>query len=228
MILKRRQLARFLLLLIVAIIIIGLPLVFIRYFTIKHIEVKGDAVLFEYDANVLGNNLLFLPSGRIKKELLSAYPVIKSLDIEKKFPDTLLLTVSLYKPLSVFSSTSGNKLLTETGLVIGDAREEDFFSYPVVYDYPKPLFDGVLYTEPLILSVLRVIREFSLSAKTDIYVMPGDSYRLIIDNVEVVFPSTKEVFYLKRTLQALLQGFRIKGTLPKQIDLRYDNPVIKL
>lgn len=226
--LKKRQFARIILFLIIVTLVIGVPIVFIRYFTIKHVEVTGSTVLFEYDANKLGDNLLFLPVDRIKKLLLTTYPVIQTLEIIKKFPDTLIISLSLYKPLAIFSGTNGNKLLTETGLVIGNAREEDFNLYPVIHDYPTSLFDGVIYTEPFILSVLAMIHEFSLSAKTDIYVMPGDSYSLILDNVEVVFPSTKEVVYLKRTLQGLLQGFRIKGTLPKQIDLRYDNPVIKL
>jgi hypothetical protein len=53
------------------------------------------------------------------------------------------------------------------------------------------------------------------------------SLRAKCDKLDILFPQDGPIAPILATLQTLLSGFRIKGTLPTFIDLRFNKPIIK-
>jgi hypothetical protein len=53
------------------------------------------------------------------------------------------------------------------------------------------------------------------------------SLRAKSNTMDILFPQDGSMPAILATLQTLLSGFRIKGTLPTLIDLRFNKPMVK-
>jgi len=197
----------------------------LQQFQIKKIIVSGDAALVQInEKKFIGNTLLF-PTKNILKQILDEYPLVKSIVIKKHLPSTLELIIYKRKPIA--------RLQTASALV---GIDEDSVITDVIGDTNFPVID---IDVPLVRMGQQIRDEFVKQAVSFIYgsapfvtvyiISKHDSSSLRIKTKESdIFITQKgDIRLILDTLQTLMSGFRIKGLIPKTIDLRFDKPVVQ-
>ncbi len=122
---RRRKLKKHILtvLLAVAVMCVGIVLVFSLFFRINTITVSGDKVysdkmVIENSGIVTGKNLFRIKEKRVSEKLSEELPYIKEITIERKLPDTLIINVTATREVAAVTTAKGFVLLDETGKVL--------------------------------------------------------------------------------------------------------------
>lgn len=194
-------------------------------FTIRNVEVSGEAVNIVIDPVKLPRNLLFFPVDSVTEQILKAYPLVKSVTLKKRYPSTLIVIITPRKPFAIVGVEKEIYALDADGVVLG--------KYPNNTDLPtitialSPMQPGDRVADRAVTAAIGFLRETaSMTSVSDIVIHDASSLRAYADTMSIVFPQHADMRTLARTLQTMISGFRIKGTLPKTIDFRFDKPVI--
>lgn len=122
---RRRKLKKHILtvLLAVAVMCVGIVLVFSLFFRINTITISGDRVysdkmVVENSGIVTGKNLFRVNEKRVSEKLSKELPYIKEITIERKLPDTLIINVTATREVAAVTTAKGFVLLDETGKVL--------------------------------------------------------------------------------------------------------------
>lgn len=197
-----------------------------RVFTIDSIEVVGTQIDVSINEQKINKNLLFFPTENVRLQLLKDNPIIKDVQIRKKFPHTLVIVAYARTPIARLEFPLLSVLVDRDGVVLGQASLQDS-SLPLLrLDIPQ-VNPGNMLTDPR----LRQSLTFLSSLNEDIHIayiaeLDNQSLRAKADKLDIYFPQNGTIVSKVATLQTLTSGFRIKGILPKVIDLRFDKPVV--
>lgn len=210
--------------LIVAASIVGAKRV-LNFFQIKDIVVSGDAAAVEINEQLFVGNLLFFPVDASIRQIQQDNPLVKSVQIKRSFPSTLELIVEKRQPIARIISGAIQLGVDETGMVIGSEMTSGL---------PSLFFDGPLVrigrqiTDVRIRTALNLI-DGSKSVITWSTVVPyeSESLRARFGQTDILITQYADVIQTLSTLQTLVAGFRIKGSMPKTIDLRFTKPVVQ-
>jgi cell division septal protein FtsQ len=208
----------------IMLIIIGISIVIMRITTIKKIETEGINAVVSIDPNKLPYNLLFFPTQKVKQLLLSEYTFLSDVKIEKKYPSTLRLIMIPRNPVAKLVTPERSVLVAEDGTVLFDSNSDN---YPVVQTSSLSVSLGSRIERKDIVNALAFIAQ--MPQDEDIQSVTIDNagvLRVTLPAFLVVLSQTRDGRESARTLQSVLTGFRIKGSVPKIIDLRFDQPVI--
>ncbi len=122
---RRRKMKKHILtvLLAVAVMCVGVVLVFSLFFRINNITVSGDRVysdkmVVEKSEIVSGKNLFRVNEKRVSEKLSKELPYIKEITIERKLPDTLIINVTATRESAAVTTAKGFVLIDETGKVL--------------------------------------------------------------------------------------------------------------
>ena len=107
----------------VAVLCIGLVLVFSLFFKINTISVKGDNVysdkmVTEKSGIEFGSNLFRVSQTKISEKLSKDLPYIEEVTLERKLPDTLIINVKATREVAAIASKGGFVLIDKTGKVL--------------------------------------------------------------------------------------------------------------
>lgn len=107
----------------VAVLCIGLVLVFSLFFKINTISVKGDNVysdkmVTEKSGIDFGANLFRINQEKVSEKLSKELPYIEEITLERKLPDTLIINVKATREVAAISSKSGFVLVDKKGKVL--------------------------------------------------------------------------------------------------------------
>lgn len=195
-----------------------------QVFVLKRIEVVGDKIDIEVDRERLGKNMLFLQTGVLERELLSAYPLIGSVKFSKSLPSTLVLHVTLRQPYAVL--VSGNTLyaIDSEGVVLGNQSIPPGL-VQMHFDVPT-ISIGSRVADPRVKNSLTLLRSLRDIAITEMRDKDGAAIQASMEHTNIFFPQFGDMSSKATTLQTIVAGFRIKGTLPTVIDLRFDKPIV--
>lgn len=196
-----------------------------RVVSIKTIEVVGEGITVVIDEQKMTKNLLFFPSEAMRVQLLRDYPILESVSIKKQFPSTLVITAVRRPALVRIESTDLRYLVAGGGTVIAYATGTE--QLPVGYIPVRPYGIGETIEEPQAVAFVSFVEHladtsFVQSARGH----DGASLRLIAGTTNIFIPQEGDFEAKASTLQTLIAGFRIKGTLPTVIDLRFDKPIV--
>lgn len=198
----------------------------IHIFSLHTVEVIGDGVALSVDQKKLPKTLIFLDTIKLASQLAKAYPVLESIRIMKQYPHTIIITTSLRRPIAYITGLLGIFAVDREGVVL--ERGSDAVASPRI-EIPVPdLFVGSKLNDPLLiacvqfLSGVRGIITIETVSKAD-----SISFLAKTSTTDIFVPQDKNIETTVTTLQTLFDGFRIKGTLPTVIDLRFDKPVVK-
>lgn len=102
---------------------IGIILVFSLFFKINTVTVSGDAIysdkmIIEGSGIELGSNLFRVKESDVSTALAKKLPYIKSAEIERKLPDTIVIKTKATKEVAAISSSGAFILIDETGKVL--------------------------------------------------------------------------------------------------------------
>lgn len=122
---RRRKLKKHILtvLLAVAVMCVGIVLVFSLFFRINTITVSGDRVysdkmVVEKSEIVSGKNLFRVNEKSVSEKLSKELPYIKEITIERKLPDTLIINVTATREAAAVTTAKGFVLIDETGKIL--------------------------------------------------------------------------------------------------------------
>lgn len=228
---NRRRLSRYLRLML-GIAVIGAAAVVTSWFlmqflAIRRVEVIGADISVVIDPQRFPQNLLFFPTEKFTQELVRQYPLLSQVRVEKKWPSSLVLRLTLREPRARLVSDSRVYLLDQDGIVIGEEHSPQ--AYPALnFDLAiRPLIPGEKIDDARIITALAYLKAVAQFAHiTSITEAEGASLRARMEKTDIFLPQKGDVTAQAATLQTLLAGFRIRGTLPSIIDLRYEKPVI--
>lgn len=195
-------------------------------FRIQSVEVVGAQITVLVDQNKINKNLLFFPTQKVRAELLAANPLLKDIEIRKKFPHSLLIIAYMRDPIARLDLPDRQILVDRDGVVLGLAGSIDH-ALPVVLLPITSVPVGTTIEDARVRQSLAILagmgKDIAIRSITNV-----DNSTLLAktDTVDIYFPQNGETFDKVATLQTLIRGFRIKGTLPKVIDLRFDKPIV--
>lgn len=194
-------------------------------FTIRSVEVSGNGITVVVDQTKLPKNLLFFPTATVTQQILKDNPLVGSLLIKRRYPGTLVIAAVPRLPFAVAGYAPETYALDAHGVVL--AQYPDPSDLPTILIALPPLTAGDTIAEPRVVAALTFLRE-TRSLITVSQVRSFDTSSLVAqaEGMRIRFAQNGDVPTLARTLQTLLSGFRIKGTLPNTIDLRFDKPVV--
>ena len=196
-----------------------------RLFTLRQILVEGDPIQIQVDKERLGKNLFFLQTAHLEKELLSAYPLLGSVTFSKSFPATLVLHVKLRQPYVYVVSQSHHYLVDRDGIVLSESDKGP--------NLPRMTFDigiksiGSKITDPRVVGALQFLTALPEGIVID-SITDKDSASILasMGHTNIFLPQKADFKVKAGTLQTIVMGFRIKGTLPTVIDLRFEKPIV--
>lgn len=221
-----RKYGKRILLIIVAIFFSVSSALFInQQFSIEHVEIIGQGVNIAIDENKLPKNLLFFPTESVAGSILTENTLIEQVQIEKKYPHTLVIHISPRTPFANILQNDAYIQVDRTGFVLG--ASEGMAPLPVISFPVRSVIIGTRITDEKFMHALAFLektKEFISFDHVDEY--DSASFRATMGQTDIIIPQLGEPDRITTTLQTLLAGFRIKGTLPKTIDLRFDKPIV--
>lgn len=205
---------------------------FDNYFQVKKIKIVGSKINIFGLNEITGKNIIFISEEKIKEILKEKNPLINSLLIEKKYPDTLVLNITLYQPIGELIVNSGYFQLAEDGKIIAKSKKENekitkinFYQKLNYQSYNqgeiisfKEILDGLYFLQSLI----------DMNIKADSLDINGINMIVFkLENKKIIFSSEKDRELQVFQVKEIIRRFKIEGKNYKEIDLRFDKPVIR-
>lgn len=177
---------------------------------------------------IRGENLFLTSPQKIKNSLKNNFSN-KEISVQKIFPKTIEIIIEKRK--AVLGATPKNLLdrgvflLDRDGVILELARET---SLPVIILDQDP---GLVVGGEVDKDVKKAVAIMTLvytAEKAGSAELNRDSLILFLeDGTNVYFPLDKDPDILVGALQLIIARSKIEGRLPRSIDLRYSNPVLK-
>lgn len=206
-------------------ITLGISWIVIRTFTIRDVMVDGPGMSIQIDKEKFGRNLLFLPVSTLRQQLLSTYPLLGDVRFERKFPNTLIVHLERRSAYALLQSSGNSYAVDAYGLVLGSIEYTD--RYPLLRFEIGILPIGSRIHDDRVEAALSFLRRMAGHAVIkSVEIRDAQSIQAKMDNTNIFLPQTGDVSAKADTLQIIMEGFRMKGTLPTVIDLRYEKPII--
>ncbi len=225
---RRTKVVRILLLLVSISFFVGVIYflkIGINIFQVKHIAVTGDPVQLEINKSIFVNNILFFPTESVVRQLKLDNPLVKTVEIRKKFPSTLEFVIYKRTPIAEIV-TDGIRLGIDEECVITEAVPNN--QLPVITMSIPLVRIGATVKQPMVVQAIALIRRTkSFIEWSSIESYETQSIRARFGQTDILITQTSDLSQILDTLQTLLEGFRIKGTIPKSIDLRFGKPIVQ-
>lgn len=201
-------------------------------FYIKKIQIISDKKDFIGIQELKKNSLILISEKEIKETIIKKNPSVDKVEVEKKYPATLILKINIEKPIVNLITSQGYFYLSYQGKILFKSPLR-FESLPVINYYQKLNFQsyqaGDFLTFKDIKSTLYLIKEISnLNINIDNVDINGVNMILFnIGDKKIIFSSEKDSGLQLYQLQQIIRQFKAEGKKFKEIDLRYDKPVVR-
>lgn len=205
---------------------------FNSYFQVKNIKVIGKKSNLLGLEEISGKNLLFISESKIKEIISKKNPSIKSLSFQKHYPSSLVLEINFLDPIAKLVVEGGFYNLAENGKIVSKSRQENsnltkinFYQKFNYQSYRQG--DNIVFKE--ILAGLYFLQSLiDLNIKVDSLDINGINMLLFnLENKKIIFSSEKEKELQVFQMKEIIRRFKIEGKQYKEIDLRYDKPIIR-
>ncbi|MCS6956783.1 MAG: hypothetical protein NZM02_03005 [Patescibacteria group bacterium] len=207
---------------------------FFNFFTIKKIEILN----FEKE-NLLGleeikkQQIFFLDEQKIKNILLKKNPKIKDVKIKVKYPDLIIVDIVKDEEIAFLETDNGYFYLSENGKIIFKSKNKKSEFLPKINFYQKLNFNSYLPGEKIyfkeINDVLKILQKMNeINVKIISVDINGVGMLLFyLDDKKIFFSSEKNIDAQWFQFEQIFKQFKIEGRNYKEIDLRFDKPIIR-
>jgi hypothetical protein len=194
-------------------------------FTIRNVEVVGEGISVFVDEERFVKNLLLFPSEALRAQLLRDYPLLADVEIRKKFPNTLVVVARPRAPLAQIISEGKVYEVAKGAVVLGPGSGGS--GLPRGYFPLRAYSAGDIILEPQVVAFVAFLDAFPQRGEVaESAPLDGASIQIKFAEVNIYIAQDADIISKASTLQTLIAGFRIKGTLPAVIDLRFDKPIV--
>ncbi len=195
-------------------------------FRIESIEIVGEGITVAVNQERLPKSLVFFSADTYRQQILDANPVLADITFRKKFPHTLVIIPKIRTPMSKLITDIRAVYLDEAGLVLSEADASR--ELPRITLREVEVRIGQRSSDPRVMQAVAFIEGARAFLPVEnITEVDGGSLQAKSADLDIIFPQNKPMSEILTTLQTLLSGFRIKGTLPALVDLRFDKPIIR-
>jgi len=204
------------------------------YVKIQKIIIQGYAGMVPLHglSSYYKKNLFFVSEKDLEKSLLMENPQIRSVLIQKNFPDSLILTVESQSIIAELEMSEGYAYLSADGKIVQKARDQKGV-FPLIRYYQKLNYsiygsgDDIKYID--ILTSLHFLKKLGeLGLRTDTVDITGlDMLLFSIGDKNVLFTTEKNKETQDYELEQIIRQFKIEGKDFKSLDLRYEKPIIR-
>jgi hypothetical protein len=194
-------------------------------FQIEHIEVSGSGIEVAVDQRRIAKNLIFFPVDTTTQEILSQNPLVDHVELQKKYPHTLVIIATKRTPVARFPSQGIYWQLDKTGMVLGPDNESQRLP-GILIDVPAVQIGQKVSDARIIAGTTFLGRVLPFLRVTSIEQYDTLSLLAKSEVTNILIPQKADQSAVADTLQTMLSGFRIKGMMPNRIDLRFDKPVV--
>ncbi|PIP14964.1 hypothetical protein COY88_00430 [Candidatus Roizmanbacteria bacterium CG_4_10_14_0_8_um_filter_35_28] len=218
------------------ILLFFLSLVFFQnYFRVKKIEIisQDKKPLITGVDNWKNMNLFLIKEEEINKQLVAKNSFLKSVQIIKKYPSTLILVPQYYQPIAQVKINSGFFYLGEDGRILAKSKDEKKIDYPVINYYQKLNYYSYstgdwleLADIRLALQVIKLVTDLQLDL-VSIDINGDDMILCNLSEKKIFFTTKKDIKQQEYQLTKIIKQFKVKGEQFKAVDLRFEKPVIK-
>lgn len=203
-------------------------------FRVKAIEVYGTSQK---------NSLIGLPKyyrqflpliddKEVAKAIKGYNTLIKSVKVEKQYPDRLQVIVTLYKPSAYFQADGGYFAVSGDGRILFKTKEYDQ-TFPLIRYYQKYSFremqSGEYLSQKDIATGLHFLAS-SLDLGLRINTIDINGLNMIalqLQDKKILFTTEKDITTQDYQLGTILRQFKIEGKDFKILDLRFEKPIIQ-
>lgn len=196
-------------------------------FDVERIEFSGEGMQAEFNERLITGNIIFFPSEKVRQDLLAEYPQLEDVVIKKQFPHTITIVPVLRKPYAILVTAKASYGIDKEGNVL--RLESNAPGLPEIrMDIPTVRLGATIQDPRLAYVLLYYSKITSLLPVTSIQTSDdGLSFRAVSDKTDILFTQDQPIDTLIATLQTIITGVRMKGTMPKIIDSRFTKPVIQ-
>ena len=227
---KKPLLKRALIFFGIVFLIFGIYNFLTNFFVVKTIKIIGLEEKTLSGVERLGDqNLIFLDKDKWEEEVENENPILKEVEIEKKFPSQILLKVKKRKEkAAIFNPNSSTIfLIDDEGVILEETDEEKNLPIIIAGLQNFKIGDRIRNNNiDLTLGIILVLEEDVLGSKFEI-----DETRKILkltfsQDTVILIGLEEEKEKIIYTLEVLAKKFKIEGKWPKKIDLRFEKPVL--
>jgi len=198
-----------------------------RFFSIQTIIVDGQNVRLIIDNKKIPKNLLFFPSDRIRQELLRDNSLLADIQFQKVFPHILKIRPIIRIPFARLIVDGRLVLVDRSGVALQDG--DGGLPLPLISVSINPFRVGETISDPKLQFALTIL-DLTKPYLTVVSITNTDGSTFLVKDAktDIFLTQDKQASGTLATLQMLITGFRIKGTLPTVVDLRFDKPIVKI
>lgn len=204
----------------------GVYFLLVRAFTIREIRVMGGDIQVSVDEKRLPRTLLFFPSDKMRAQLLASNPILADIRFDKYYPHTLVIVPTLRTPSILLITPSRRVFIDAQGIVLADADTAPRGLTQITSPISGLRIGQKVNDKGLSTGIAFVLQMQALLPIETMTISDDRTIQAHTQNLDIIFTQESDISSILGTLQTLIAGFRIKGTLPKVIDLRFDKPVV--
>jgi cell division septal protein FtsQ len=166
----------------------------------------------------------------VEREIKDSFLTVKAVSIEKKFPDRLLIRVSVRQPLAVIEDKNKAKFLVDQeGLLFRPAAGESLPVIKLSEDFEGAVGVKLAIDEAGIFSYLQALDLVSKKGlETKAIYLRSETIELQLAKTIVWLSADRAIDQQLELLTQILQRLKLGGRTPKSVDLRFSRPVVKL
>ena len=202
-----------------------------RLFRVQRIEIIGSNIQVVVDPKKLGSLLPFIATDSIADEIRAAHPELSKVEIYKKYPSTLVLDLVSKHPIATIRYPDGYASVDGTGFILSINETRDTSVDRVLLtgcDTSVVLFGKI--SDPLCVNGLKLISELTKANEItrEITIRDRLYYQFKIGTSDIFIAHDADMPGIVTTLQTIMNRFRMKGTIPARINLRFAKPVVEM
>ncbi len=204
---RKRKAERLALLTALALVVasIGVVLVLAIFFKVDTVTIKGDKVYADKEVILqsgieTGDSLVRITENKINDALTKNLPYIGEITLEKKLPDTVIITVSATREIAAFQNGAGFVLVDENGKVLDSNASMLRDNVAIVNGLtPKNIIEGELIefgdekTTTSFLQLLSSIKSSKMEFLTEISLKDGNWNLRYDDRITIIVPITEKL-----------------------------------
>ncbi len=196
------------------------------FFSLEQVQVVAEHVQIEINPAYLGQNLLTLQEKDLEQSIAGSYPQIEHVRVSKIYPHTLRIELMESPAVARFRTPAQELYISGGGILY--AKGTGSSQLPLISSSSPDVYaDGATVKEPWMLFIVTVLKNLQGYVQVaEVQKNEDDSVALRFDNTSILLRSTDDPKVVTDTLQALISSFRIKGSMPIRVDLRFEKPVV--
>lgn len=205
------------------------------YFQVKKIEIEAATERKKILGleNFYQKNILFISEKNASDKLVNANADIKSLTIEKSFPNKLKVHVQFEKGSATLAVDQGYFVLSPSARILSKGRKKPT-GFPLINYYQKLHYIDYQTGDFVNLKDITTTLHFlSKTKELGLRVLSVDisgfnMIRLQLENKMIFFTTEKSLQAQDYELEVLIRQFKVEGKDFKTLDFRFEKPIVTL